>query len=199
MTVLALHVSPEGFAAARVADEVGADQIRRIPIPAQAPWESCRDLLLEVAAGAEVSALGIACAGPIDMAAGVVAAPEIPQWRAGFAITKAARTLFPTATVHLAIDGVCLALAERAFGATNGVMDSLAVSVSNQISGGLTVGGFAVVGRTGNAGSIGHMLVPGFDENCVCGGHGCLEAVAGGVAVRRWALAQGWSGSRFRP
>ncbi|MFB8006012.1 ROK family protein [Nocardia sp. NPDC056000] len=194
MTVLALEVSAAGFAAGQVADDIGADEIRRAPMPSGAPWDSARELLLEVAAGTEVTALGIACSGPVDMAAGVVASTEIPQWRTGFAIVDAARKVFPKANVSVALDGVCLALAERSFGAAQGVMDSLAISASEQLSGGMTVGGFAVVGRTGNAGSIAHTLVPGFDEPCECGGHGCTQAVAGGTAVRAWARGQGWSG-----
>ncbi|MFF2554728.1 ROK family protein [Nocardia sp. NPDC058058] len=194
MTVLALEVGAAGFAAGQVDDDIGSDAIRRIPLPDSEPWEGCRDLLLEVAAGTEVTALGIACAGPIDMAAGVVASVEIPQWRTGFAIAEAARKLFPTAAVSMALDGVCLALAERSFGGAQDAMDSLAISLSDHIAGGVTVGGFAVVGRTGNAGSIAHMLVPGFDEPCECGGRGCVEAVASGAAIRRWARGQGWSG-----
>ncbi|MFB7720108.1 ROK family protein [Nocardia sp. NPDC056100] len=194
MTVLALEVGAAGFAVTRVAEDVSEDEIRRIPMPSGKPWDKCRELLLEVAAGAEVTALGIACSGPVDMGAGVVASTEIPQWRTGFAIVDAARKVFPKANVSVALDGVCLALAERSFGAAQGVLDALAVSASEQLSGGMTVGGFAVVGRTGNAGSIAHTLVPGFDVPCECGGHGCLQAVASGAAIRAWAQEQGWGG-----
>ncbi|GAB2452335.1 ROK family protein [Nocardia tengchongensis] len=195
MTVLALEIGDGRFAACRVAPDVGTDQVRRISYPARAAWDSCRDLLMEVSAGGNVDAVGIACTGPIDMAAGVVAPTEIPEWRAGFAIVEAVRKVFPAATVPLALDGACLAVAEQNFGATQGVMDTVTISVSDRISGGLTVGGFTVVGRTGNAGSIGHTLVPGYDERCECGGRGCLEAVAGGGAAVRWASTQGWRGS----
>ncbi|MCU1648182.1 MAG: hypothetical protein JWN03_8457 [Nocardia sp.] len=195
MTALALEIGSEQFAASVIADDVGEEGIRRAPIPARGVWKTCVDLLREAAAGVEVTSLGIACAGPIDMAAGVVAPDEIAEWRAGFGIIEAAQKEFPVASVRLALDGVCLALAERNFGATRSVLDSLAITVSDRIAGGMMVGGFTVVGRTGNAGSIGHMLVPGFDERCVCGGRGCLEAVAGGASVLRWARAQGWSGT----
>ncbi|WP_067802532.1 ROK family protein [Nocardia beijingensis] len=195
MTVLALAIGSSGFAASRIADDVDTEDIRRIPIPEAGAWGECQELLLEVASGGEVTDLGIASAGPIDMAAGVIAPPDIPEWRTGFGIVEAARKLFPKATVRLALDGVCLAMAERTFGATGAVMDSLAIDVSDRIAGGVTVGGFALVGRTGNAGHVGHVLVPGFDERCACGGRGCLEAVAGGLAVVRWAREQGWSGT----
>ncbi|MGY2032808.1 ROK family protein [Nocardia gipuzkoensis] len=195
MTVLALEIGSSRFAATRVADDVGTEDVRQIPIPASGAWDRCRDILLDAAEGAEVTALGIASAGPIDMAAGIVAPMEVPEWRTGFGIVEAARKLFPAASVHLALDGVCSALAERNFGALSNVMDGLAITASDRISGGVIVGGFTVVGRTGNAGHVGHVLVPGFDDRCVCGGRGCLEAVAGGASAVRWAREQGWAGT----
>ncbi|WP_280442720.1 ROK family protein [Nocardia brasiliensis] len=195
MTVLALEVGPTGFAAARVAEDVGAGDVHLAPIPEIAAWDRCRALLADVAEGGEVTGLGIACAGPVDMAAGVVAPPEIAEWRTGFDIVAAARREFPAASVHLALDGVCLALAERNIGAAKDAMDSLSVTVADRIRGGVTVGGFVVVGRTGNAGNIGHLLIPECDELCECGSRGCLEAVAGGAAAIRWARSRGWEGA----
>ncbi|MFG1792744.1 ROK family protein [Nocardia sp. NPDC049149] len=195
MTALALQIGPTRFAAARVAQDVDADDVREVPIPADGAWDRCLALLKEVAEGREITALGIACAGPIDMAAGVVAPAEIAEWRTGFGIVAAAEAAFPGASVYLAIDGVCSAIAERNLGATKEAMDALALTVSDRISGGITVGGFVVVGRTGNAGNIGHVLVPGYDEPCACGNRGCLEAVAGGAAAVRWAQGRGWGGS----
>ncbi|MFE4455790.1 ROK family protein [Nocardia tengchongensis] len=194
MTELALEIGAGGIAAVRVADDVEDDDIRRIEVPPQQVWQSCEQLLREVADGGEVTSLAIACAGPIDMGAGIVAPAGVPQWRAGFDIVAAAQAAFPGAIVQLALDGVALVLAERTLGAMQGVPDALAVSLSERIVGGLAVGGFAVVGRTGNAGNIGHMLVPGCDEPCLCGGRGCLDAVGGGLALCRWARAQGWRG-----
>ncbi|WP_433710618.1 ROK family protein [Nocardia sp. CA-084685] len=195
MTMLALEIGPGGFAVSRVADNVGEDEIRRVSIPARAAWDSCRDLLLEAAGGEDVTRVGIGSVGPLDMAAGVVAPPGIAEWGTGFGIVAAVQRLFPNAIVQLALDGVCLGLAERNFGAMNDVLDALAVMVSDRIGAGVMVGGFVVVGRTGNAGNLGHVLVPGFDELCECGGRGCLEAVAGGVSAVKWARAQGWQGT----
>ncbi|MBF6301261.1 ROK family protein [Nocardia amamiensis] len=195
MTVLALEIGSSRFAASRIADDVGTDDVVQIPVPASGAWERCQEMLLEAAGGAEVTALGIASAGPIDMAAGVVAPVEVPEWRTGFAIVDAARKLFPSASVHLALDGVCLALAERNFGAMTEVVDAMAIIASHRISGGIIVGGFTVVGRTGNAGHVGHVLVPGFDDRCICGGRGCMEAVASGASAVRWAQEQGWAGN----
>lgn len=195
MTVLALEIGPSRFAAIEIADDVGAEGVRQIPVPERQAWEQCRELLLDVAAGREVASVGIASTGPLDMASGVVAPPEIAEWEAGFPLVDSVKKLFPTAVVSLALDGVCLSLAERHFGGTREVMDSLSMLVADRIVGGVMVGGFVVVGRTGNAGQIGHVLVPGFDDPCSCGGRGCLESVAGGASLVRWANGQGWGGA----
>ncbi|MBB5918784.1 glucokinase [Nocardia transvalensis] len=194
MTILALEIGPTRFAAVQASDEVGEDQIRRISVPPRGAWNACREMLLDAATGAEISSVGIAAAGPIDMVAGVVAPAGISEWRSGFAIVEEVRKLFPSATVRLALDGVCLALAERNFGGIADTPDALSVMVADRIVAGVSVGGFTVVGRTGNAGHIGHMLVPGADDRCHCGGRGCLEAVASSGATLRWARGQGWQG-----
>ncbi|MBO0855076.1 MAG: ROK family protein [Nocardia sp.] len=197
MTVLALEIGSASFVATQVAEGVSDEDVRRIPIPATGAWEACRSLLHEVAGSDDVIAIGIASVGPIDMAAGVVAPVSVLEWQTGFELVEAVRKEFPGADVQLGLDGVCLALAEQNFGATAEIPDSLVICLSDRITAGLTVGGLAVVGRTGNAGHLGHLLVPGYDDRCECGGRGCLEAIAGGRSAVRWARAQGWSGDRL--
>ncbi|MFI6218524.1 ROK family protein [Nocardia brasiliensis] len=195
MTVLALHVDSTGFAAGRADDDSDTDSIRRIPLPEHSVWQHCRELLLEVAAGAEVSAVGIASAGPVDMAAGVVAPIDVPEWRTGFELAQSVRKLFPSAEVQLAYEGLCLAMAERHLGGATEAVDTLTILLSDRVSGGITAGGLSLAGRTGNAGHIGHLLVPGFDDPCSCGNRGCLEAIAGGRALIDRARRDGWVGS----
>ncbi|MCX4092162.1 ROK family protein [Nocardia sp. alder85J] len=195
MTMLALEIGSAGFAVSRLDDDVDDEDVLRAPAPARGAWQQCREMLLKAAGGQQVTAVGIGSSGPIDMSAGVIAPGDIAEWRAGFGIVEEMRRLFPSAEVRLGIDGVCIALAERNFGAVGQVMDALSISASYHITGGISVGGFAVVGRTGNAGNIGHVLVPGFDELCDCGGRGCVDAVAGGLAAVRFAREQGWTGT----
>lgn len=195
MTILALEIGPSRFAAIEIADDVDAEGVQAIPVPERQAWEQCRTLLLDIAAGREVTSVGIASSGPLDMASGVVAPAEVAEWQSGFPLVESVKKLFPRAVVTLGLDGVCLSLAERHFGGTREVMDSLSILIDDRVVGGVMIGGFVVVGRTGNAGQVGHVLVPGFDEPCSCGGRGCLEAVAGGAALVRWANGQGWGGA----
>lgn len=195
MAVLALDIGATKFAAGVVdgAGRVGA--VRRVAVPETGVWEACRGLLLAVAAGEPVSAIGIGSAGPVDVREGVTGPLNIPEWRDGFAIVAAVGDLFPGATVRFAIDGACLALAEQHSGLLRGVPNALAMTVSSGIGGGLLVDGRVASGRTGNAGHIGHIVVPGWDVACACGGYGCVEAIASGMAATRWAREQGWTGT----
>lgn len=195
MAVLALDIGATKIAAGPVGAHGHVYATRRAAVPAAGVWETCRDLLLSVACRESVTAVGIGSAGPVDVPAGVVRPLNIPEWRNGFGIVAAVGTLFPGAAVHLAIDGACLALAERDSGALRGIRNGLAVTVSSGIGGGVLVDGRVSLGRTGNAGHFGHLVVPGGEAPCGCGGAGCVETVAGGLSSVRWAREHGWNGS----
>ena len=92
------------------------------------------------------------------------------------------------------MDGECITLAEHWIGAGQGESNLMGMVVSTGIGGGLILGGRAVAGPTGNAGHIGHVEVGGFDDPCLCGGTGCVEAIASGPKTTAWAQRQGWSG-----
>ena len=66
--------------------------------------------------------------------------------------------------------------------------------VSTGVGGGLILDGRAMVGSTGNAGHIGHASVDPDGPVCVCGGIGCLEAIASGPSLAAWARDNGFVG-----
>ncbi|MET9491743.1 ROK family protein [Nocardia sp. NPDC006630] len=195
MVALALDIGATKFAAGLVDSQGTVPSSERIQVPAAGVWPACCELLLRVAGTERVTAVGIGAAGPVDVRAGSTGPLNIPEWAGGFGIVAAVRELFPDATVRFAIDGVCLALAEQRWGAARGIADVLALTVSSGIGGGIISEGRVLMGRTGNAGHIGHIVVPGSAEPCACGGFGCVEAVASGPSSVRWARRQGWTGS----
>lgn len=194
MTVLALDIGATKFAVAVVESDFRLRDVRRAAVTADDPWAQCRALLLAVAGDNLVTAIGIGSAGPIEVADGVASPLNIPRWREGFAIVEHVRALFPAAVVRFAIDGACLALAEHRIGGLRGVRNGLALTVSSGVGGGIIADGRVLLGRTGNAGHLGHIVVPGDDTPCACGGFGCVEAVAGGMSSVRWARGRGWPG-----
>ncbi|MFC4375864.1 ROK family protein [Nocardia halotolerans] len=195
MTALALDIGATKFAAGAVDPDFTLRGVRQVPVGSGDPWAVCRELLLDVAGDNEVTAVGIGSAGPVDVPAGVLRPLNLPRWRDGFAIVDHVRELFPRAVVRFAIDGACLVLAEHRVGGLRGVDNGLALTVSSGVGGGVIADGRVLMGRTGNGGHFGHIVVPGDDTPCACGGSGCVEAVAGGMSAVRWARARGWAGS----
>ncbi|CAN5182409.1 ROK family protein [soil metagenome] len=137
---------------------------------------------------------GIGSAGPITVAEGLVSPLNLPAWR-DYPLRDLVQQFVPTLPVTLRMDGECITIAEHWVGAGRGVDNLMGMVVSTGIGGGLILGGRAVAGPTGNAGHIGHVEVGSFDEPCLCGGTGCVEAVASGPNTVRWARGQGWDGS----
>jgi len=143
-------------------------------------------------AGGGVCAVGIASAGPIDLATGTVSPINIPSWR-GFPLRDRVAAAVPGVPVRLAGDGVCMALGEHWRGAGRGVDFLLGMVVSTGVGGGLVLDGAPYHGRTGNAGHVGHVVVELDGQPCSCGGHGCVETIAAGPWMTRWAVANGWA------
>ena len=155
--------------------------------------------LAALPAGDRVVGVGIGSAGPVDLHAGTVSPINLPSWR-DFALRDlveglVASTLPDSVPVTLRLDGVSLALAEHWVGATQGIDNALAITVSTGVGGGLIVNGRLLSGGTGNAGHIGQLQIatrtPGESSRDVT-----LEVLASGPHTVAWAQAQGWSGER---
>jgi glucokinase len=144
-------------------------------------------------AGGAIRAVGIGCAGPIDSTAGTVSPVNIATWR-GFPLRDRVVAAVPDVPVLLAGDAICMAVGEHWRGAGRGVNFLLGMVVSTGVGGGLVLNGVPYQGRTGNAGHVGHVVVEPDGQPCHCGGRGCVETVAAGPWMTRWALANGWVG-----
>jgi glucokinase len=136
--------------------------------------------------------VGIASAGPIDLPAGTVNPVNIRSWR-GFPLRDRVAAAVPGVPVRLGGDGVCMALGEHWLGAGRGARFMLGMVVSTGVGGGLILDGVPYTGRTGNAGHVGHVVVEQDGRPCACGGRGCVETVASGPWMVRWARDNGWS------
>lgn len=158
-------------------------------------WAVVAELIDEAlhTAGGAVDAVGIGSAGPVDVPAGTVSPVNIAGWR-GFPLRDRVAAAVPGVPVRLGGDGLCMALAEHRHGAGRGARFLLGMVVSTGVGGGLVLDGAPYFGRTGNAGHVGHVVVD-YEHGppCRCGGRGCVETVASGPAMVRWALANGWA------
>nr|WP_055508198.1 ROK family protein [Nonomuraea pusilla] len=195
--ILAIDVGGTKMAAGLVGRDGAVVRALRAATPQDADadslWKTLLDLVEPLAAEARVEGVGVGCGGPMTWPDGEVSPLNIPGWRA-FPLRAALAGRFPGLPVHLHNDAVCLAVAEHWKGAGQGARDMLGMVVSTGVGGGLVLGGRLIDGGTGNAGHIGHVVVePEGGPPCGCGGHGCLEAVARGPALTRWAESQGWT------
>jgi glucokinase len=200
MLTLALDIGGTKIAAGLV-DSAGAlvhTAIRPTPKNqgAEQVWAVVQQMISGAlaAAGGAIRAVGIASAGPIDQAAGLVSPINIACWR-GFPLRDRVAAAVPGVPVRLAGDGVCMALGEHWRGAGRGADFLLGIVVSTGVGGGLVLDGAPYYGRTGNAGHVGHVVVELDGWPCSCGGHGCVETVAAGPSMVRWAYANGWAAS----
>ena len=83
-------------------------------------------------------------------------------------------------------DANCATYAEARLGAGEGRENVLMVTVGTGIGGGAVVDGQLLRGQRGAGMELGHIpLVPENGVPCTCGKDGCLEAYAGGWAMRR--------------
>lgn len=138
-----------------------------------------------------LAAVGCGCGGPLDWPSGRVSPLNIPAWRS-FPLRERLRERFGGITVRLHNDAICMAAGEHWRGAGRGRRSMLGMVVSTGVGGGLVQDGRLINGATGNAGHIGHVVVDPSGPFCVCGGRGCLEAIARGPALAAWAQGEGW-------
>lgn len=165
-------------------------------LDAEQLWRTLESLigriLTEARTGAgELAGVGCGCGGPMEWPAGNVSPLNIPAWR-GFPLAGRLRGMFPGIPVRLHNDAICMAAGEHWRGSGRGRSSMLGMVVSTGVGGGLVLDGRLVNGATGNAGHIGHVVVDPEGPPCVCGGCGCLEAIARGPALAAWAQGEGW-------
>ncbi|MGH3744380.1 MAG: ROK family protein [Mycobacteriales bacterium] len=201
--VLALDIGGTKLAAALVDPGGRTSSHQRIATPAgldgEQLWSTVETLVHRVAGGRQMSGVGVGCGGPMHWPEGVVSPLNIPAWR-DFPLRDRLRHCFPGVPVRLHNDAVAFVAGEHWRGAGRGNDDVLGIVVSTGVGGGIVAGGRLLDGTSGNAGHIGHVVVDPDGPECVCGGRGCLEAIARGPAVVQWAVDQGWrSGDRQSP
>lgn len=199
--VLAIDVGGTKMAAGVVDRRGRVVVLERVPTPqgrrvnADTLWRTLGTLLDRVVdrygGRRGFAGVGVGCSGPMTWPAGEVSPLNIPGW-VDFPLRKMLAERFPRYLVRMHNDAVTMAVGEHWRGAGQGVADMLGVVVSTGVGGGLVLGNRLVNGASGNAGHVGHVVVDPDGPDCVCGGKGCLEAIAAGPALVRWARERGW-------
>ncbi len=177
-----------------LAGEVTADgsvvrtALRETPgrrVPAALVEAALSEAIEEVAAGREVSAVGLAAAGFVDTTrTRVLFAPHLP-WRGDDVVARLSAAW--SVPVVMDNDANCTALAETAYGAARVATSAVIVNLGTGIGGAILLGGELWRGAGGMAGEFGHQQVVPEGLPCPCGRRGCWEQYCSGNALVRHA------------
>jgi len=133
-----------------------------------------------------VHRIGVGCAGPVDLKAGLVFnPPNLPGW-VRVPLTERIQQALGLPVV-LENDANAAALGEFRYGAGRGARSIVYLTVSTGIGGGIILDGKVWHGLKDAAGEIGHMTVCPDGPLCGCGNRGCLEAMSSGTSIARRA------------
>lgn len=168
------------------------------PTPAQQGAAAVLQQLQEVALtclneagkrGLAPVAIGLATAGWVNPTTGQViyASDNLRGWTGA----EPGRVLQEACGLPVAVinDANALAVAERHFGAAEGVDDFLCVTLGTGVGGGVYLGGKLHQGAHFIANAIGHLQIEADGLLCTCGKRGCLEVYANAAALIRYAMS----------
>lgn len=129
-----------------------------------------------------VLGLGLVSAGPLAPLSGVRLTPTLMrQWK-DFPLGRALQDAVGL-PVLLENDATAAALGEHWAGRAGPDGTFAAVYMGTGIGSGIIINGGAFSGVSGNAGEFGHICLDRNGPECWCGSRGCLEVLAGPVAV----------------
>ena len=129
--------------------------------------------------------VGVGLAGIVHAEAGVLRQSPFFGWR-DLPLRDMLRDRLRV-PVYIDNDVNTLTLAERWFGAGQGVDHFLVVTVGRGVGLGVVVNGQFYRGEGGGAGEFGHVVVDPDGAPCDCGKRGCLEAYVGDPGLLRMA------------
>lgn len=192
--ILVLDLGGTQFRIALANDE--GELLRRHAEPLDAPDKpeqtigQMKNAIKEMLSGIDLALLrgmGVAVAGLVKPTDGVLlTSPNLLDW-----YNTPMKDIWEQ-ELHLPVwvcnDADLAALGEHRFGAGRGIDDLIYITVSTGIGGGVITGGKLLLGASGFAGEVGHMTIDLNGPGCSCGNVGCLEMLASGTAIARFAV-----------
>ena len=134
---------------------------------------------------AKIAGVGIGIAGQVDAARGMLlGAPNLSQSTINLPIGPRLSERFGV-PVALRNDVQIAAQGEARFGAGANSDDFICVFVGTGVGGSIVHDGVPLIGATGTAGEIGHLVIDANGRLCGCGGRGHLEAYASRTAITK--------------
>ncbi|HWD47464.1 MAG TPA: ROK family transcriptional regulator [Actinomycetota bacterium] len=144
--------------------------------------------------GVQLTGVGVGVPGPVRFRDGMPVSPPImPGWHEYPVRDILARRFGCPVLVDNDVN--VMAVGEHWGGVAKSVDNYLFVKIGTGIGCGIMIRGQVYRGIDGCAGDIGHINVDPDGPVCACGNSGCLEAMFGGAALVRDALAAARSGA----
>jgi predicted NBD/HSP70 family sugar kinase len=131
--------------------------------------------------------IGVAVAGMVDRNSGTVLMAPNLGWRDVAFAADLRDALGGTLPVLLGNEADLGAFAEHSRGSASHLHDFVYLSGEVGVGAGIFVGGRPMIGNSGHAGEVGHMVVNPWGRWCRCGGTGCWETEVGEQALLRHA------------
>jgi glucokinase len=134
----------------------------------------------------QIAGIGVSTPGPLNNRTGVIySPPNLPGWE-NVPLRDLIQQHF-NAPILVENDAHTAGLGEYMFGGGRGSRYMVYLTVSTGIGGGVLIDGKILEGANGTAGELGHMTIDWKGERCKCGNVGCLEYLASGTAIARYA------------
>jgi len=163
--------SQKATVTAETADQKGTVVLQRI-------IDCARQAVVQAGlALSDITAMGIASPGPIDIKAGIICdSPNIQGWRDIPLAKLLSEALGPPAILEN--DANAAALGEYHLGAGQSVAVMAMFTLGSGIGGGVVIDGEILHGAHGFAAELGHIILVPAGRKCGCGQRGCAEAYA---------------------
>ena len=131
----------------------------------------------------QISSIGVGAAGQIDRKNGIlIASANLNCYNLNIKQILSEKFNIP---VFVGNDVEIATIGEQKFGAGKNCDDFVCVFVGTGVGSAIVKNDQIILGATGTAGEIGHIIVDLNGRQCSCGAHGCLEAYASRSAIER--------------
>ena len=140
-------------------------------------------VIRELEQGEKFAGVGLGCPGTVDDESGeVVCAFNLGLIHYDLRSAIKQRTGYE---IRLGNDANVAALAEASVGVGKGAHSVVVITLGTGVGGGVVLEGRMLVGWTGAASELGHMVIAEDGAACTCGRKGCFEAYASATALIR--------------
>jgi glucokinase len=194
-TAVAIDIGGSGIRAATVGPTGVIGDVARWPLSHDISGSSLVVHMRDIIERSDADVIGVALPGFVNGEGRIIDTLNLPHI-SGVDLHAELETVASGRPVRSVQDIAGATLAESLLGTGAGADRFLCVTLGTGANAGLAVGGELVETAWGALGDAGHVCVDPAGPPCTCGGIGCLEAFASGVALAREGAVAGLGSAR---